>query len=42
VRDTGTLADTKSDARRPVVNNTQVWPPPKKRVAIIKWADEEI
>lgn len=37
----GTLAQDDPVPRKPVVNNTQVWPRPKKRVAIIKWADED-
>ncbi|MCG3200503.1 MAG: Membrane-bound lytic murein transglycosylase F [Gammaproteobacteria bacterium] len=37
----GTLAQEDPAPRKPVVNNTQVWPRPKKRVAIIKWADED-
>ena len=36
-----TLAETLPVSRKPVVNTTQVWPRPKKRIAIIKWADEE-
>jgi hypothetical protein len=37
----GALAQDDLAARKPVVNNTQVWPRPKKRVAVIKWADED-
>ena len=37
----GALAQDDVAARKPVVNNTQVWPRPKKRVAVIKWADED-
>ena len=36
-----TLAQEVPAPQKPVVNNTQVWPRPKKRVAIIKWADED-
>ncbi|MCC6715804.1 MAG: lytic transglycosylase domain-containing protein [Gammaproteobacteria bacterium] len=35
------LAREEPAPRKPVVNNTQVWPRPKKRIAIIKWADED-